>query len=126
VLDFKHNGDILAGRMAILWTGTQHDTPGVVNLPRDYERIAESARIAREGVLRRDLALLARGVGVYHQTQLDEGMAPLPEIDGAIARKYCGGGYGGYGLYLFDDPALRDIAVAGREHLRPIEPFCRV
>ena len=28
VLDFKHNGDFLTGRMAIYWTGTPHDTPG--------------------------------------------------------------------------------------------------
>lgn len=126
VLDFKHNGDILAGRMAILWTGSQHDTPGIADLPRDYGRIAESARIAREAVLRRDLAMLAQGIGVYHQAQLDEGMAPLPAIHGAIACKYCGGGHGGYALYLFADPASREIAVAGQEHLQPVEPFCRV
>jgi cytidyltransferase-like protein len=126
LLDFKHNGDFLSGRMAIFWTGTQHDTPGVVNLPRDYDRIAQSARIARDGVLHADIGLLAEGVSRYHATQLDEGMDDLSDIAGAIARKYCGGGYGGYALYLFNDPALRDAAVSSIPELRAVEPFCRV
>jgi cytidyltransferase-like protein len=126
VLEFKHNGDFLTGRMAIFWTGTSHDTPGVVNLPRDYERIAESARIAREGVLHTDITKLSEGVALYHSTQLAESMEPLPDIPGTIARKYCGGGYGGYALYLFDDPAARDTAIASTPQLRPVEPFCSV
>jgi cytidyltransferase-like protein len=126
ILDFKHNGDFLAGRMAIYWTGKQHDTPGVVNLARDYDRIAQSARIAREGALHADILRLAEGVRMYHTTQLDEGMDPLPEIANAIATKYCGGGYGGYALYLFADPAERDIAIAKHSAMRPVEPFCRV
>jgi hypothetical protein len=112
--------------MAIYWTGTQHDTPGVVNLPRDYDRIAQSGRIAREGALQADIARLAEGVSLYHSTQLDEGMETLAEIPGAIARKYCGGGYGGYALYLFSDPAHRDAAVTSIGELRAVEPFCRV
>jgi cytidyltransferase-like protein len=126
VLDFKHNGDFLTGRMALYWTGLEHDTPGVANLPRDYDRIAQSARIAREGVLHADIQRLAAGVTLYHATQLDEGMDPLPEIPGSIARKYCGGGYGGYALYLFNDPALRSAAVAATPELRSVEPLCRI
>jgi cytidyltransferase-like protein len=126
VLDFKHNGDFLAGRMAIHWTGTSHDTPGVANLPRDYGRIAQSARIARDGVLQADIHQLAEGITLYHVTQLDEGMEPLREIEGAIARKYCGGGYGGYALYLFTEPAARESAIAHTPELRAVEPFCRV
>lgn len=125
VLDFKHNGDFLTGMMAIHWTGTQHDTPGVVNLPRDFDRIAQSGRIAREGVLHADITRLAEGVSAYHATQLDEGMDVLPDIPGAIARKYCGGGHGGYALYLFADSALRDQAVLAGPDLRSVEPFCR-
>jgi hypothetical protein len=125
-LDFKQNGDFLTGRMAILWTGSQHDTPSFADLPRDYDRIAQSGRIAREGVLTKDIHQIAAGVNLYHQTQLDEGMQTLPEIAGSIAHKYCGGGYGGYGLYLFEDAALRDAAVSSIEPLRSVEPFCRV
>ena len=126
VLDFKQNGDFLTGRMAIYWTGSPHDTPGVVNQPRDYDGIARSARVAREGALQADIRCLADGVHLYHLTQLAEGMDPLPDIPGAIARKYCGGGHGGYALYLFDAPALRDAAIATTPELRPVEPLCRV
>jgi hypothetical protein len=126
VLDFKHNGDFLTGRMAIYWTGTSHDTPGVADHPRDYERIAQSARIARDGVLHADIHKLSEGISLYHATQLEEGMEPLTEIEGAIARKYCGGGYGGYALYLFEEPAARDAAIAATPQLRAVEPFCRV
>lgn len=126
VLDFKHNGDFLSERMAIFWTGKQHDTPGVVNLPRDYDRIAESSRVAREGALHADIHQLAEGVKIYHSTQIAEGMDALPEIDGAIAHKYCGGGYGGYALYLFAEPTARESALKKHGELRPVEPFCRV
>jgi cytidyltransferase-like protein len=126
VLDFKHNGDFLTGRMAICWTGTSHDTPGVADHPRDYDRIAQSARIAREGALHADIHKLAEGIHLYHSTQLDEGMEPLRDIEDSIARKYCGGGYGGYALYLFAQPAARDAAIAATPELRPVEPFCRV
>jgi len=126
VLDFKHNGDFLSGRMAIQWTGSPHDTPGVVNLARDFDRIAQSGRIAREGALHADIARLAEGVSLYHKTQLDEGMAPLLEVHGAIACKYCGGGHGGYALHLFDETSSRDTAIANDPAFRAVEPFCRV
>lgn len=126
VLDFKRNGDFLEGRMAVLWTGKSHDTPGVANHPRDYDRIAHSGDIARDGTLAADIRKIAEAVSLYHATQLDEGMDPLPELQGSIARKYCGGGYGGYALYLFNQPADRDLALATTPALRPVEPFCRV
>ena len=125
VLDFKQSGDFLRGCMAILWTGKMHDTPGVVDLPRDYDGIARSGAIAREAALASDLSGLAEGITVYHQTQLDEGMDPLPDLPGALARKYCGGGYGGYALYLFPDEESRSAALAADEKLRPVEPFNR-
>ncbi len=126
LLDFKQNGDFLTGRLAILWTGGSHDTPGVVDNSRDFDRIAQSGRIAREGAIHADVAKLAEGIAVYHATQLDEGMDPLPEIPGSMARKYCGGGYGGYALYLFGRVADRETAIANTPGLRPVEPFCKV
>ncbi|MEP2777081.1 MAG: adenylyltransferase/cytidyltransferase family protein [Luteolibacter sp.] len=126
VLDFKQNGDFLEGRMAILWTGKPHDTPGIANMERDYDRIAQAAAVARTGALNADIASLARGVELQHATQLDEGMDTLPEIPGSIARKYCGGGHGGYALYLFSEPDQRTAAIAATENLRAIEPFCSV
>lgn len=126
VLDFKRNGDFLAGRMAVLWTAGQHDTPGVVDCPRDFDRIAESGSIAREGVLAEDLESLARAISLYHETQLAEGMEPLPDIPAALAAKYCGGGYGGYAVYLFPDEGARAAALSATPELRPVEPFCRI
>jgi cytidyltransferase-like protein len=96
VLDFKRHGDFLAGRLAIFWTGLPHDTPGVADHPRDYDRIADSGLIARTGVLEGSLDLLADGMRLYHEVQLAEGMEPLPDIPNSLGRKYCGGGYGGY------------------------------
>ena len=48
------------------------------------------------------------------------------DITGSIARKYCGGGHGGYALYLFNNPASRDAALSTTPQLRAVEPFCRV
>jgi len=126
VLDFKQNGDFLTGLMAIYWTGSSHDTPGVANTPRDYQSIAQSARIARQGALHADVHTLAQAVTLYHKTQLAEGMAPLPEISGSLAKKYCGGGHGGYALYLFPSESARSSALSSTPNLRPIEPFCRI
>jgi hypothetical protein len=53
-------------------------------------------------------------------------MEPIPDIPGSIARKYCGGGYGGYALYLFNEESHRHTALQSTAHLRPIEPFCLV
>jgi cytidyltransferase-like protein len=125
VLDFKQSGDFLRGRLAILWTGAPHDTPGVAERPRDYDRIEASGHLAREAVLASDARRLGEAMTLYHEAQVDEGMAPLPGIDGALARKYCGGGYGGYALYLFADEASRGSALGARANLRPVEPFCR-
>lgn len=126
VLDFKHNGDFLKGRMAIYWTGKQHDTPAIANMQRDYDLIAESARLAREGALHADIHQLAKGINLYHQGQLKEGMEPITEVPNSIASKYCGGGHGGYVLHLFDSPEHRDNAVRDIKQLTPIEPYCSV
>ena len=125
-LDFKQNGDFLSERMPINWTDTSHDTPGIVNNSRDYDKIARSGRLAREGVLQTDLNLLGQGISLYHDTQLEEGMQPLPEIAGAITRKDCGGGHGGYALYVFKTNPTREPAIAAIPELTAIEPVCRL
>lgn len=124
-LDFKRNGDWLAGRMALLWTGRPHDTPAVADNRRDFDRIVRSGQLARRAVLDSSLPGLAEGIREYYMTQLDEGMEPLPEVPSALATKYCGGGWGGYALYLFDESAKRDAFVATTDAARPIEPFTR-
>lgn len=123
-LDFKRNGDMLSGKMAILWTGSEHDTPGFVDHQRDYDKVEQSGKLAREGVLHEDIQQLAAGIFLYHESQLEEGMKPLPDMDGSIAKKYCGGGHGGYALYLFESSAERDAAVVSHHDLRAVEPYC--
>ncbi len=137
VLELKHNGDFLRGHLALYWTGTAHDTPGLAELPRDYDAIARAGAVAREAVWRSDLAMLADAVRQsYANVQRAEGMAPLPgdpAAKGALAQalpagitplawKYCGGGFGGYAVYLFASPADR-AAACSRPHFRPIEPY---
>jgi hypothetical protein len=39
-----------------------------------------------------------------------------------LAWKYCGGGFGGYAVYLFADQAQRDAACA-LPNFRAIEPY---
>ena len=92
---------------------------------RDYVRISQSSLIARTGVLERNINTLAAGVALYYSVQLDEGMRPLPDIPNALAKKYLGGGYGGYALYLFPCRDDRDQAVKDNPAIKRVEPYCR-
>jgi cytidyltransferase-like protein len=121
----KRDGTMLAGRMAVYFTGSQHDTPAMSEDERDYDMIVESSMLAAEGVEDQDIYKLAEGVKLYHKMQLKEGMEPLPPADGMLAHKYCGGGFGGYALYLFDDPAKREAFVENTEAARAVEPYLR-
>jgi cytidyltransferase-like protein len=122
-LDVKTNGEFLAGRMALYWTGTSHDTPGIVHRTRDYDGITRAGATARAAVWAKDLAGLAEAVRQSYAVQRAEGMAALPaDLPGALAWKYCGGGFGGYAVYLFSGQAQRDAACA-RAQFRPIEPY---
>jgi cytidyltransferase-like protein len=129
VLEVKTNGEFLRGRMALLWTGAPHDTPGLVSGTRDYDAIERAGRTAREAVWRNDLSGIAAAVRQSYAVQRAEGMAALPgdpaanaEVPGALAWKYCGGGFGGYAVYVFADPPARDAA-CDRPGFRPIEPY---
>ncbi len=118
----KTDGSMLAGRMALHWTGGGHKTPDNVGKTRDYDLIERAGALAAEAVHAADLGKLAEAVRLSHQAQLGEGMDPLPGIPGALATKYCGGGWGGYALILFADTAGRDAGVA-HHGLRAIEPY---
>jgi cytidyltransferase-like protein len=122
-LELKHNADFLRGRMALYWTGHEHDTPDLANRARDFDLIERAGKIARDAVWQSDLGKLAEAVRVSWQMQKAEGMnAPPTDVPGALAWKYAGGGFGGYVVYLFADTAARDAACAGK-NFRPIEPF---
>ncbi len=118
-LDFKRDGAFLEGKMGLRWTGQQHDTPGAADLARDYDLIERAGALAREAVLAESLELLADAVMVSYEAQCKEGMAELPEVEGSVARKYCGGGHGGYALYLFPSREARERA----DGILAIEPW---
>jgi cytidyltransferase-like protein len=124
VLDFKRNGQMLEGRMALLWTGSPHDTPSLTKQERDYDRIERAGRLAREAVLNESPEQLAEAIQGSYNVQLDEGMQPLPSIAWALAQKYCGGGHGGYAVYLFASRNDRDAFVADQDAIA-IEPYLR-
>jgi cytidyltransferase-like protein len=122
-LELKTDAAFLRGRLAVYWTGTSHSTPGVANQSRDYDAIARAGQTARDAVWRQDLLQLADAVRQSSAVQTAEGMAPLAtDVPGALASKYCGGGFGGYAVYLFGDVAARD-AVCTRPGFRPVEPY---
>ena len=129
VLEVKTSGDFLRGRMALFWTGASHDTPGIVHGGRDYDAIERAGATARRAVWASDTQGLADAVRQSYAVQRAEGMAPLPGdpqrgegITGALAWKYCGGGFGGYAVYMFDTAEHRAAACA-RPGFRPVEPF---
>ncbi|WP_145062607.1 adenylyltransferase/cytidyltransferase family protein [Adhaeretor mobilis] len=123
-LELKRDGQMLAGRLAIFWTGKPHDTPGLTDTKRDYQLIHTASEIARDAVIKNDITLLGKAVQHSYRAQLDEGMAELPAVDGALARKYCGGGWGGYAAYLFEDPSARD-AFLKNKNSSAVEPYLR-
>ena len=115
VLDMKKNPDFLKNKMGLFWTGKDHYTPSKTDLPRNYDIIKQAGDIAASGVFNSDINKIKKAIQLNYSTQLDEGMEPLPEMDGAIAKKYCGGGWGGYALYLFYDRINTNVI--------PIEPY---
>jgi hypothetical protein len=135
-LEIKHNAEFLRGRMALYWTGTPHDTPASAQLPRNYDAIERAGQTARDAVWRTDLSLLADAVRQSYGVQRGEGMTPLPGDPDAdedarsrlgpdvrpLAWKYCGGGFGGYAVYLLASESERD-ALVSRPGFRAIEPF---
>ncbi len=133
VIDVKHNGDFLRGRMALYWSGKQHSTPGVANRSRDYAGIARAGELARAGVQTESIEQIAAAVRASYAVQQAEGMEPLPGDAPAtalaacrpLAWKYCGGGFGGYALYLFGEPAHRDAACR-LPGFRAVEPYVAV
>lgn len=124
-LDYKNTGDFLKGCMAVFDTCIHHNTPGLTDLKRNFDHIAHAGRVARIGVMAQDVFILAEAVQMSYRLQQEEGMESLPDIEMSIGHKYCGGGHGGYALYLFPDAQKRQIALDKWKNLYPIEPYCR-
>lgn len=124
-LDFKNTGEFLRGRMAVFDSRIRHDTPGLAGMTRPFRKIAKAGRIARLGVLQQDVSVLAVAVQMSYHLQLEEGQPPLERIGEALAYKYCGGGHGGYAVYLYETPEARAEAIDACPDLYPVEPYCR-
>ncbi|HRH26085.1 MAG TPA: adenylyltransferase/cytidyltransferase family protein [Candidatus Paceibacterota bacterium] len=126
VLDAKFHPDWLAGKMLIVWTGTSHVTPGLVDKKRDFKLIAKAGGLAKDAVYKKSLPGLARAINTSYKVQIGEGMEPLQNIVGSIAKKYLGGGHGGYSLYLFDSEKKREKAFKKiGEAAKKIEPYIK-
>ncbi len=126
VLHFKRNGDFLRGHMALHYTDIPHDTPANADNQRDYDLIEKAGRIGKEAVHAGSLGRLGECVATSYEAQLQEGMQELPPARGCLARKYCGGGWGGYAFYLFEQTGDRDAFVAQSNCNRPIEPYITI
>ena len=107
VLEIKTNPDFLHNMM-LYWTGIDHDTPANVDNNRDYELIKRASRVGYYGALNRSLDLIHQSVYLSYTAQLEEGMKELPYF-GEISKKYCGGGWGGYALYMFDNSLVNNL-----------------
>jgi len=121
ILEFKQNPDWLKGKMALLWTGEEHDTRGIADKNRDYSLLSTASRQAASAIIEKDLSRLQFAIKTNYGVQLKEGMKELPEIENATM-KYCGSGFGGYALYLFNTQTNRDKFLCNKNTLR-IEPY---
>ncbi|MDE2041139.1 MAG: adenylyltransferase/cytidyltransferase family protein [Patescibacteria group bacterium] len=122
VLEAKYNPDWLAGKLLIVWTGTNHITPKIVELKRDYRLIRAAGEAAAKAVAKSDLKALAAAISISYKAQLGEGMFPLSKLPKSIAHKYLGGGHGGYALYIFKSKKDRDAALKKTPGAKLIEP----
>lgn len=123
VLEMKVTPDFLNKKMALFWTGKHHFTPGKVNKLRDYNKIEKAGTLAYEGVIKKDIKKICEAVNKSYEVQLEEGMKKIPSY-GELAKKYCGGGHGGYALYIFDSEKNRKKFLKNKNTIA-IEPYIR-
>ncbi|KKQ56608.1 MAG: Cytidyltransferase-related domain protein [Parcubacteria group bacterium GW2011_GWA2_38_13] len=121
VLEMKINPSFLLGKMTLYWTGTTHSTPDNTNRARDYDLIYKAGIIAADAIFYKQFEKLWEAVKLSYRAQLQEGMSALPDF-GEIAKKYCGGGWGGYALYIFDNVIERDKFLI-QKNTKKIEPY---
>jgi cytidyltransferase-like protein len=124
-LHIKRSGNMLKGLMALYFTRYEHDTPSVAEKKRNYELIFRASQVAAAAVLNEDLHKLAEAVEMSYKAQTEEGMNALVEAKNCLARKYCGGGWGGYALYIFSAVTDRDAFVTMYAQAKAIEPYIK-
>lgn len=117
----KTNGQMLVGKMAVLYTGYQHDTPSIADNLRNYDKIALAGLRAKIAIEHNNYHKLCEAVKISYEVQQEEGMEELV-CYGEEAKKYCGGGFGGYALYMFKDEKHRDDFCMTTNAIK-IEPY---
>ncbi|GMH80497.1 hypothetical protein TL16_g08569 [Triparma laevis f. inornata] len=118
---------MLEGKMAIYWTGDPHDTPATAKLEKDLDAIETAGKKARDAVWASDYSMLCEAVNMSYKVQLGEGMNDLVASPAGInvkAKKYLGGGFGGYALFLFDSKEERDKIIE-HDGFRSVEPYIK-
>jgi len=124
-LIIKTPGNILMGRMTLTWTGTPHSTPDLVGKARDYAMIAAAGLAAELAVRTDDYARLCCAVSLTYDAQMSEGMAPIHAGRGCKAMRYCGSGWGGYILRMYDMLGDRKYALERDPDMIAIEPYIK-
>ena len=102
ILELKINPDFLNNKMALLYDPTPHDTAELTNHDRNYDLIEEASKMAYASVKYKNLDILNFAVNKTYQAQIEEGMKELDNY-GEISKKYCGSGWGGCSVYIFND-----------------------
>jgi hypothetical protein len=108
-------------------------TPDILLAAAFRGAIERAGRTARDAVWANDFGGLADAVRQSYAVQRAEAMDPLAGDPAAagnavlaacrpVAWKYCGGGFGGYAVYLFNAQADRDAACA-LPGFRQVEPY---
>jgi cytidyltransferase-like protein len=118
ILEMKVNPDFLNNRMALSYDKTPHNTPSLREIDRDYDLIEEAGKIAFHAVINKDLSLLDLAIDKSYKVQMGEGMKEL-KFYGEASKKYCGSGWGGCSLYMFDDYSKVP------DHMIKIQPYIR-
>lgn len=122
VLIMKTRGDWLRGKMALFNTELPHQKEEIKKIKRNYQLIERASRIAFKAVENQSIQNLQDAIHETYMAQLQEGMQPLPEW-GSATYKYCGSGWGGYGLYLFTNQNAREVFLTKHPQARAIEPY---
>jgi len=130
----KTSGDVLKGRMALEWAGYPHtsstkqvcDGMHAENGPGHINKRAQAARIAARGVSHNDFADICCGIRWSYQIQQAEGMQEIDDRASGAVYKYCGAGFGGYIVHLFQGSGDRDAFVELDPDKRMVvEPYLR-
>jgi hypothetical protein len=115
---------MLHGKMALRYMGGTHVTANLVDRQRDYDLIVEAGKTGYMALQSQSSMVLRRAVELSYEAQIKEGMDELPVVSGSV-RKYCGSGWGGYALYLFQDLESREHFLETEPKAIGIEPFFR-